>query len=189
MSLDLNPLQSMKNILLMLFAGLTLASCAEISTDPAPDRATRTAQTVTINYTQTASTIISDTLLQGARLDVYVLTPTTNTDGTLSYPAITSTTVPSFTTTTFTTTAQSFTVATNQTVAENTPSTGIRLVLRTTNRPGRRTGSQRLTAAVVVNGASKATLTHQGLNFTRTASASGGFFTTTLDTNVSAYVF
>ena len=179
----------MKYLFFAILAGLGLASCSEISTDPAPARVTRTAQTVTINSLPTASTIANDTLLQGARLDVYTLTPTTNADGTLSFPAITSATTPAFTTTNFTVAAQTFTVATNLTVAENTPSTGIRLVLRTTNRPGRRTNSQRLTASVVVNGANKATLTHQGTNFSRTASATGGFFTTSLDTNVAAYVF
>jgi hypothetical protein len=178
----------MKHLFFALLAGVTLASCSEISTDPAPVRATRTAQTVTITYAQTASTIANDTTLQNPRLDVYVLTPTVNTDGTLSYPAITPTTTPAFTTTNFSA-PQPFSVATNLTVAENTPSTGIRLVLRTTNRPGRRTNAQRLTASIVVNGSSKATTTHQGTNFSRTASATGGFFTTTLDSNVAAYTF
>lgn len=178
----------MKNLFFAILTGLALASCSEISTDPAPTRATRTAQTVTITYAQTASTIVSDTTLQNPRLDVYVLTPTANADGTFSYPAITSTTTPAFTTTNFSA-PQPFTVATNLTVAENTPSTGIRLVLRTSNRPGRRANSQRLTATVSVNGVSKATVTHQGTNFSRTASAVSGFFTTTLDTNVAAYLF
>ncbi|WP_022824015.1 hypothetical protein [Hymenobacter norwichensis] len=178
----------MKNLFFALLAGLVLASCSEISTDPAPVRATRTAQTVTITYAQTASTIANDTTLQNPQLNVYVLTPTTNADGTLSYPPITTATVPAFTTTNFAS-PQPFTVATNVTVSENTPSTGIRLVLRTTNRPGRRANSQRLTASVVINGASKATVTHQGTNFSRTASATGGFFTTQLDTNVAAYAF
>lgn len=179
----------MKHLFFAILAGLTLASCSEISTDPAPARVTRTAQTVTITYAKTASTIANDTLLAGEQLNVYVLVPTANADGTSTYPAITSTTAPTFTTNSFTTAAQSYTVATNLVVAENTPSTGLRIVLRTTNRPGRRTGSQRLTASVLINGVSKATVTHQGTNFTKTASATGGFFTTTLDTNVSAYLF
>ncbi|WP_046246690.1 hypothetical protein [Hymenobacter terrenus] len=179
----------MKHLFFAILTCLILASCSEISTDPAPARATRTAQTVTITYAKTASTIANDTLLQGEQLNVYVLTPTANADGTLSYPAITSATAPTFTTSSFTTAAQSYTVATNLTVAENTPSTGMRIVLRTTNRPGRRAGSQRLTAAVLINGESKATINHQGTNFSRTAPASGGFFTTTLDTNVSVYTF
>jgi hypothetical protein len=177
----------MKNILLAL-VGLALASCSEISTDPAPARVTRTAQTVTITFAKTASTIVNDTLLQGEQLNVYVLTPTANADGTLTYPAITAAT-PTFTTKTFTTAPQSYSVATNLVVSENTPSTGMRIVLRTTNRPGRRTNSQRLTASVVINGTTKATVLHQGSNFTRTAAAIGGFYTTTLDTNVSAYTF
>jgi hypothetical protein len=179
----------MKNLFFAILAGLTLVSCSEISTDPAPTRVTRTAQTVTITYAKTASTIASDTLLTSEQLNVYVLVPTTNADGTLTYPAITSAITPTFTTSSFTTAAQSYTVATNLTVAENTPSTGMRIVLRTTNRPGRRTGSQRLTASVVINGVTKATANHQGTNFSKTASATGGFFTTTLDTNVSAYLF
>ena len=179
----------MKNIFL-LCAGVVLASCSEISTDPAPVRATRTAQTVTISYAQTASTIASDTLLQSARLDVYVLTPTANADGTLSYPAITSITVPTFTTTNFTSIAQSFAVASDVTVAENTPSTGIRLVFRTANRPGRRANSQRLTASVVINGLTKTpAFNHQGTNFSRTAAPVNGSYTTTADTNVAAYLF
>ena len=178
----------MKNLFFAILAGVVLASCSEISTDPAPVRATRTAQTVTVSYAQTASTIANDTTLQNPRLDVYVLTPTVNADGTLSYPAITAATTPAFTTTNFSA-PQPFSVATNVTVTENTPSTGIRLVLRTTNRPGRRSNSQRLTASIVINGASKATVTHQGTNFSRTASATGGFFTTTLDSNVAAYTF
>lgn len=179
----------MKNLFFAILAGLTLASCSEISTDPTPARATRTAQTVTISYAKTASTIASDTLLTGEQLNVYVLVPTANADGTLTFPPITSTTTPTFTTSNLTAAAQSFTVATGLTVAENTPSTGMRIVLRTTNRPGRRSGSQRLTASVVINGVTKATVTHQGTNFSRTATPTGGFFTTTLDTNVAAYLF
>ncbi|UOQ67197.1 hypothetical protein [Hymenobacter volaticus] len=178
----------MKNIFFAVLAGISLASCSEISTDPAPTRATRTAQTVTVTYARTASTIAGDTTLQNPRLDVYVLTPTVNTDGTLSYPPITATSTPAFTTTDFSN-PQPFSVATNLTVTENTPSTGIRLVLRTSNRPGRRNNSQRLTASIVINGASKATATHQGSNFSRTATATGGFFTTTLESNVAAYTF
>ena len=186
----------MKRLFFALIAGLSLASCSEISTDPAPARNTRTAQTVTVTYALTASTLANDTLLQGARIDVYTLTPTVNTDGTLSYPAITSTTTPDFTSTNVTTTPQSFAISTtNISVADNTPNLGIRIVLRTTNRPGRRTtpaspaNAQRLTASLLINGASKATFIHQGLNFSRTATASGGYFTTTSDTNIAAYTF
>ncbi|GAB3869852.1 hypothetical protein GCM10028824_17580 [Hymenobacter segetis] len=189
----------MKQLIFALLAGLTLASCSEISTDPAPARVTRTAQSVAISYALTAPTaLVGDTLLQGARVDVYTLAPTVNADGTITYPAITSASVPVFTTTNVTTTAQTFTIplASSLTVAENTPNLGIRVVLRTTNRPGRRTtatgnpfNSQRLTASVIINGASKATFIHQGTNFSKTATASGGFFTTTTDTNVAAYVF
>jgi len=181
----------MKQFFFAIIAGLTLASCSEISTDPAPARVTRTAQTVTINYAKTASTIASDTLLVGD-LNVYVLIPTTNADGTLAYPAITAATAPTLTVPVVAGTAavaQTLTVATNLTVAENTPNTGMRIVLRTTNRPGRRTGSQRLTAALAINGVTKATVTHQGTNFARTALPTGGFYTTSLDTNVAAYTF
>jgi hypothetical protein len=187
----------MKTLFFAILTGLTLASCSEISTDPAPTRATRTAQTVAISYALTASSLPNDTLLQGARIDVYTVTPTTNADGTISYPSITSASTPVFTSTTVTTTPQSFTLpVSNLVVTENTPSLGIRIVLRTTNRPGRRTtpnnpgNAQRLTASVVVNGVAKTpAIVHQGTNFSRTASASGGFFTTTTDTNVAAYTF
>lgn len=189
----------MKNIFFAVLAGIGLASCSEISTDPAPARATRTAQTVAISYALTPSSLPNDTLLRGARIDVYTVAPTTNADGTLSYPPITSTSTPDFTTTNVTTTTQSFVLpVSNLTVTENTPSLGIRIVLRTTNRPGRRTtantantaNAQRLTASVVVNGVAKTpAIIHQGTNFTRTATASGGFFTTTVDSNVAAYTF
>ncbi|MDO7846717.1 hypothetical protein Q5H92_10145 [Hymenobacter sp. M29] len=180
----------MKQLFFAILAGLTLASCSEISTDPAPARVTRTAQTVTVTYNLTSSTIASDTLLQGAQIDVYTLKPTTNADGTLTYPAITASTAPVFTTTAITTTAQTFTVATGLTVAENTPNLGIRVVLRSSNRPGRRTNSQRLTAAVVINGTSRATFNHQGTNFSRTAAVpSVGYFSTTGDANVAGYVY
>lgn len=177
----------MKQLFFALLAGLVFSSCSEISTDPAPVRATRTAQTVTVTYAQTASTIANDTTLQNPRLDVYVLAPTVNADGTISYPTLTGAT-PAFTVTNFSN-PQPYTVATNVTVTENTPSTGIRLVLTTTNRPGRRTNSQSLTASVVINGTSKQTITHRGLGFSRTAAPTGGVFTTALDTNIAAYLF
>ena len=177
----------MKNLLFLLGAALGLASCSDISTDPAPARATRTAQTVTVTYAQTASTIANDTTLLNPRLEVYVVTPTRNDDGTFSYPNVTGA-APTFTVTNFAN-PQPLSIATNLTVTENTPSTGIRLVLSTTNRPGRRTNSQRLTAAVLVNGVSKATLTHTGTNFSRTATPTAGLFTTAVETNVSAFVF
>ena len=175
---------------------MALASCSEISTDPAPVRVTRTAQTVAISYALTNSSLPADTVLQGARVDVYTVTPTNNADGTLSYPPITSASTPVFTTTNVTTSSQTFTLpVSNLTVQDNTPNLGIRVVLRTTNRPGRRVtpanpaNAQRLTASVIINGVSKATVIHQGTNFSRTATPSGGFFTTTLDTNVAAYTF
>ncbi|HEX8429520.1 hypothetical protein [Hymenobacter sp.] len=182
----------MKHVFFTLLSGLALVSCSEISTDPAPVRVTRTAQTVTINYARTASTIASDTLLVDPRLDIYVLTPTVNTDGTLSYPTLTGATpVKTIRGTEFTSAAQSYTVATNLTVSENTPSTGIRLVLSSTNRPGRRANSQRLTANLLVNGVSKTPtpLTLQGSSFTRTAAPVAGRYSVTLDTNVAAYTF
>ena len=177
----------MKHIYLSLLAGLALASCSEISTEPAPARVTRTAQTVTVTYARTASTIVNDTVLVNPRLDVYVLTPTVNSDGTLTYPTLTGTT-PVRTITDFSN-PQPISIATNLTVAENTPNTGIRFVFSTTNRPGRRSNSQRLTASVVINGASKATFNHQGTNFSRNASATGGRYTSSSDTNVAAYTF
>lgn len=181
----------MKQFFFAMLAGLTLASCSEISTDPAPARTTRTAQTVTINFAKTASTLASDTLLVG-EMNAYVVVPITNADGTLTYPAITATTTPTFTTPVTAgtaATAQTYTVATNLVISENTPSNSVRIVLRTTNRPGRRTGSQRLTASLFINGVSRATATHQGLSFSRTATATGGFFTTSLDANLAGYAF
>lgn len=177
----------MKQLFFAMLTGLALTSCSEISTDPAPARTTRTAQTVTVTYAQTASTIANDTTLQNPRLDVYVLVPTVNADGTISYATLTGA-MPAFTVTNFSN-PQPFTVATNVTVSENTPSTGIRLVLTTTNRPGRRANSQNLTASVVINGTSKQTITHRGLGFSRTAIPAAGVFTTALDTNIAAYLF
>lgn len=177
----------MKHVFFAILASLALASCSEISTDPAPARTTRTAQTVTVTYAQTASTIASDTTLQNPRLDIYVVKPTVNDDGTINYPTLTGLT-PSFTVTNFAN-PQPISIATNLTVAENTPSTGLRFVFSTTNRPGRRANSQRLTASVVVNGTSKATFNHQGTNFSRTAAATGGMYTSTFDTNIAAYAF
>ena len=190
----------MKQLFFALLAGLALTSCSEISTDPAPARTTRTVQTVAVSYalTSSSSALANDTTLQGAQVLVYTVEPTANADGTFSYPGITSASVPVFTSTTVTTATQTFTIplASSLTVAENTPSLGIRIVLRTTNRPGRRTtatgnpaNSQRLTASVIINGASKATFTHQGTGFSKTAAPTGGFYTTTSDTNVAAYVF
>ncbi|MFD2718402.1 hypothetical protein ACFST9_06730 [Hymenobacter monticola] len=181
----------MKQLFFAMLAGLTLASCSEISTDPAPTRLTRTAQTVTINFAKTASTLANDTLLVG-EMNAYVLVPTVNADGTLTYPAITAATTPTFTTPVTAgtaATAQTYTVATNLVITENTPSNSVRVVLRTTNRPGRRTGSQRLTAALLINGTSRATATHQGTNFSRTAVPTGGFYTTSLDANLAGYAF
>ena len=181
----------MKNALLLLLTGLALvsASCSEISTDPAPARATRVAQTVTVTYARTASTIANDTTLQNPRLEVYLLKPVANSDGTFSYPTLTGATPDFVATATDFANPQPITIATNLTVTDNTPSLGVRLVLTTTNRPGRRANSQRLNAAILVNGVSKFTMVHQGLSFSRTAAPTAGVYTTALDTNVASFVF
>ena len=181
----------MKYAFLALFAGLALSSCSEISTDPAPQRATRTAKTVSVTYARTASTIADDTVLINPRLDVYVLPATVNANGTLSYGSLIGATP------TVTITEADFadpkpiSIATDVVVTENTPSTGIRLVLSSSNLPGRRANSQSLTASVVINGVTKTpSLVHRGLGFSKTAKAgANGRFNSTLDTNIANYLF
>lgn len=179
----------MKHLFLsFLTASTLLVSCSTVSTDPAPTRATRTATTVTVTYARTASTIASDTTLVGPQLDVYLLPATTNADGTLSYPT-TSGLKPFATITDFANPHPLSLTSVPITVQDGVPSLGVRLMLSTVNRPGRRTNAQRLTASLLINGTSRATLTESGTSFSRTAMATNGRFSTVLDTNVAGYVY
>jgi len=74
----------MKQYFLASLAALALfSSCSEISTLPAPVRATRTANTVTVTYLRTASLQPGiDTVLANPRLDIFVLSSSPNPDGT-----------------------------------------------------------------------------------------------------------
>lgn len=180
----------MKNLALTLLTFLVLGGCTRDDDTPTPARVARTAQIFTITYARTASTIASDTVLLNPQLQVFVLPAQANADGTFTYAATTgmAAVAPTLTITNFTTTAQTITLPTPpQTVADGTPNVGIRLVLTTTNRPGRRASSQRLTAAVLGNGVSRASITHTGTNFSKTATSTAGVFTTAVETNVAAY--
>jgi hypothetical protein len=176
----------MKYLALICLAALGLASCSEDESTPTPERITRTAQTVTLTYARTASSIVGDTLLQNPRLDVYLLRPTMNENGTMTYPTTTGAT-PNFSITDFSN-PQPLTLATNLSVGSQ-PDLGVRVVMTTSNRPGRRANSQRLTASLLINGTSRVSFTHTGLNFSRTATPINGVFTTTGDANVAAYLF
>lgn len=180
----------MKHLALTLLTALALGACTRADDTPAPARVARTAQTFTITYARTASTIAGDTVLLNPQLQVFVLPAQANADGTFTYPATTgmAAVAPTLTITNFTTAAQTITLPTPpQTVTDGTPNLGIRLVLTTTNRPGRRASSQRLTAAVLGNGVSRAAITHTGTNFSRTAAAINGVFTTATETNVAGF--
>lgn len=157
----------MKNIFLLLVAGLAFASCSEISTDPAPARTTKT-QTVSVNYSLTSTSPLStDTVLVNPKLEVYVVTPTRLSDGSVNYPRTATAPVA---TVTPTTTTQTVTVPSIE-VADGQPAPVVRLVFTSDNRPGRRTGAQRITTALFVNGTSRAPATYGGLDFSRTAVA------------------
>lgn len=176
----------MKHILLTLLAGFVFASCAEINTDPAPARLIRTVQSATITYSLTTVGSPTDTTLQNPKLEVYTYPVTVNADG--------STTTPN-TTGTLLTTVTSFSPA-QPIVLTNVPVTvtdgvagslGVRLVLTSTNRPGRRSAAQRLSATVNVNGVSRLTTTLQGTAFARNAGPTNGVFTVTSSTNIGGY--
>jgi len=154
----------MKNILLMLFAGLTLASCSEISTDPAPARLTRT-QNVSVTYSLTAPALAADTALVNPKLEVYLLNPATQSDGSVFYPL--TSTGPLTTITSFTTAAQTVSVG-NVVVSDGQPAPIVRLVFSSDNLPGRRAGAQRITTGLLVNSTTpRVTTTYSGLDFAR----------------------
>lgn len=181
-------LSLMKHMFLTLLAGLGLASCAEINSDPAPARFTRTVQTASVTYNLTSPGSAADTVLQNPKLEVFTYPVTNNADGS---------TTTSNTTGTLLATVTSFTPA-QPIVLTSVPITvtdgvasplGVRLVLTSTNRPGRRTSAQRLSASVVVNGVSRVTSTLQGTSFARNVNPPNGLFTATVSTNVGGYTF
>ncbi len=175
----------MKRVLFALFIGCTSAACSEISTDPAPARQTRTAERVEVRYNLTTGV---DTLLANPKLEVYTYPVTTNSDGSTSTPNSTGNLVATITN--FTSPQPIVLSSTPIVVTENAPGPlGIRLVLSSTNRPGRRSVTQRLNASIVVNGVSRSTTTLQGTNFTRTARPTNGFFTASTQTNISGLIF
>lgn len=178
----------MKHLALTLLAALAVASsCTRDDDTPAPARQTRTFQTVTVTAALSPSTIPNDTTLQNPQVQVFVLTPTVGANGALTYPATSgSAAVAPVATFTSFGSAQTFTLPA-QTIADG-PNTGLRLVLTSANRPGRRANSQRLTASVVVGGGTpRLTVTHTGTNFSRTAQPTGGLFTTASETSVASY--
>jgi len=190
----------MKQYFLASLAALALfSSCSEISTLPAPVRATRTANTVTVTYLRTASLQPGiDTVLANPRLDIFVLSSSPNPDGTQTYGSAGNTRLVA-SITDFTTPAPVTLTNVPIVVQDGVPSLGIRLVFSTDNYPGRRgaiTGpprvdfSQRLQAFLNINGVTRlATFNHTGTNFSRTARPVGGRYTTTSETNISGYVF
>lgn len=163
----------MKNILLLLCTALTLASCSEISTDPAPTRITRT-QTVSMTYSLTAPGMPTDTVLQNPRIAVYLVTPEAQSDGSVFYP-LTSTNP--LATLTPTLTAQTFAFPSTIVVKDGEPAPIVRLVFTSDNLPGRRatfsstgvptTTTQRITTNLLVNSSSRATTTYTGFDFAR----------------------
>jgi len=177
----------MKNILLVLLAGLTLASCAEISTDPAPTRLTRT-NTASLTYSLTGSVLAADTLLANPSIAVYLLAPEVQSDGSTFYP-LTTTTTP-LATIIPTRTAQTLTIPA-VTLTDGQPAPIVRLVFTSDNRPGLKksgatTVSERITASLFVNNTTtaRATATYSGLDFTRRSIAP---FRKQTDLSIAAY--
>lgn len=178
----------MKHVFSTLLAGLTLVSCAEINSDPAPTRFTRTVQTATVTYNLTNPGSATDTVLLNPKLEVFTYPVTNNADGSTTTPNASGTLL---TTVTSFSPAQPIVLTDVPiTVTDGVASTlGVRLVLTSANRPGRRTSAQRLSASVVVNGASRVTSTLQGTSFSRNANSTNGVFTATVTTNVGGYTF
>ncbi len=148
---------------------MALASCSEINTDPAPARPTKS-QTVTVNYSLAATSPLStDTVLVNPKLEVYVVTPATQSDGSVLYPYVATGAVA---TVTPTTTTQTVTVPAIV-VADGQPAPVVRLVFSSDNLPGRRAGAQRITTALYVNSTTtvRATTTYSGLDFARPKAA------------------
>lgn len=180
----------MKHLVLTLGAALALSACTRDDDTPAPARFTRTAPTVTITVSRSASTIANDTVLANPRVQLFVLPATANADGTLAYPATTGTgaVAPLATITDFSA-PQTFTIPAPPTMlVDGVPALGLRAVATTGNRPGRRNNSQRLTVAYVFNGVARLTSNHTGTNFGRTApTPASGVFTTESGTNYAGF--
>ncbi|MBH8557616.1 hypothetical protein [Hymenobacter negativus] len=177
----------MKNILLMLFAGLTLASCSEISTDPAPTRLTRT-NTASLTYSLAGSALATDTLLVNPKIAVYLLSPDVQSDGSTFYP-LTTTATP-LATVTPTRTSQTLTIP-PVTLTDGQPAPIVRLVFTSDNLPGlKKSGSttvgERITTALYVNNTTtvRATTTYSGLDFTKKSVAP---FRKQTDLSIAAY--
>ncbi|WP_310391124.1 hypothetical protein [Hymenobacter sp.] len=174
----------MKHVFFTLFAGFALVSCSEINTDPAPARLTRTVQTATLTYSLSRSTLAGDTVLVNPRLQVFTYPVTLDADGKATTPNATGTLL---------TTITDFS-APQPIVLSPMPVTitdgvtgplGVRFVLTSANRPGRRTAAQRLNASFLVDGAPRATATLQGTSFSRTAPVpASGVFTATNSSNI-----
>lgn len=177
----------MKNLLLMLFAGLTLASCSEISTDPAPARATRV-QNASVTYSLAGSTLAADTLLVNPRIAIYLLAPDVLADGSTFYPLVTSSTPVA--TVTPTRTAQTLTLPPT-TLSDGQPAPVVRLVFTSDNLPGLKksgtaTVGERITTSLYVNNLTtvRATTTYSGLDFNRRSVAP---FRKQTDLTIAAY--
>lgn len=177
----------MKNILLMLFAGLALASCSEISTDPAPTRLTRT-NTASLTYSLAGSILVTDTLLTNPKIAVYLITPDVQSDGSTFYP-LTTTATP-VATVTPTRTAQTLAIPAVM-LTDGQPAPIVRLVFTSDNRPGLKksgtaTVGERITTALYVNNTTtvRATTTYSGLDFNRSSVAP---FRKQTDLSIAAY--
>ena len=147
----------------MLFAGLTLASCAEISTDPAPTRLTRT-QIISVSYSLTAAPILpTDTTLVNPKLEVYLINPAVQSDGSVFYPLVA--TGPIATITNFSS-PQPIAVG-SVTLNDGQPAPIMRYVFSSDNLPGRKATAQKITASLFVNSVSRNTTSYGGLDFAR----------------------
>lgn len=165
----------MKKVLLALLAGITLASCSEISTDPAPVRATRS-QTVSLTYSLSTPATASDTVLINPKVEVYLIQPQTQSDGSAFYPLTSGTALATLTPTT---TAQTFVLPNNPiVVGDSQPNPIVRLVFSSDNLPGRKgtlastgvatTTGQRIITGLLVNTATvRTTTTYSGFDFAR----------------------
>lgn len=164
----------MKNILLALLAGLTLASCSEISTDPAPARFSRT-QAVSLTYSLNAAATPTDTLLVNPKIEVYLIQPQLQSDGSSFYPLTSGTPL---TTLVPTTTTQTFSFPDPIKVSDTQPNPIVRLIFSSDNLPGRKgsvdrfgvattTGQRIITGLLVNTTAVRTTTTYSGFDFAR----------------------
>lgn len=187
----------MKKIFLALLAGVTLASCSEISTDPAPARATRS-QTVSLTYSLSTPATASDTVLVNPKIEVYLIQPQIQSDGSSFYPLTSGTPLATLTPTT---TSQTFAFPNNPiVVSDSQPNPIVRLVFSSDNLPGRKgtlassgvattTGQRIITGLLVNTTATRVTTTYSGFDFARRTATPppAAPFRKTTDLSIAAY--